>query len=469
MHLRSRRKLAFRLVLLALLLSLISSVVALAEVEKPPPSCTFDTLDLPQFDELRDHKVTSSGMLFVADAKTVFVRSPWGWRKVFEMPSGDEEITALGALAQFDDRILVAGSNRLWTLAWSDEIANTDALSTWPRRERRFSHAEVSLPEPIDIAAITSVPDGSSSLGGWLIDRSGGLAPVFLSGSELRVGSKVATRGSNAIARWYPAPNNFGMTFAYATTTLVSLNPDGTEGESFDLKSSINDDAYYPPPSIRTLAVDTERNLLFVGTNYGVLVAERDPVTGKITSPFRKIAALGMSEVLHLDIFLGRLLIIGRAKFDDKAGGSVLAWESAQLEPGKNLTSFADGVSFTRGPDGPSPDNASAAVKVDTDLLWVEGNDGRLWEWSESGWKILRRTDVKFGDSDIDSIHDPLRRPLIVPSQFGERLALCQESEPFWHRIAVTDTSAVADMVPDPQGLGTWVLSHLTPNNPREC
>jgi hypothetical protein len=442
------------------------TVKAGAQETSPSFPCEFRQLrPAAPVDELIDYKVAPKGSLFVAGPRTVFVRSPRGWSEAFRLPDGDADtITAIGIiLVGTDEVLLVAASGRLWQVRWHDQMTG------WGFLTRTFETSEIVLGQPLDIAQVLAVGSHQGVIKGWLIDHNSGLSPVFADPS-IRIGPKVTDEYAHSKHQWQVGPGGASFAWAYADSALLALSPQGVVTARYDLKDNIGDEPGGPLPAIQTLAVDPERDLIFVGSTRGVLEAKLDRSTGKVTSSFERLTALGTGRVRRLGFSLGRLVVIGEAAWPVGAGGGVLAWEAPEIVNWQDAHAMALSMAFNAGSrDLAAPRLVESSIQIDDDLIWAQDDDKKLWQWSPQGWRLVQSVATKdFRDPDLDAIPTPRQRPLVIRDGLGEHLAICFSPHPFRSDIHVTETADLAEMVPDPLGYGAWLLSRPTPSNPQE-
>jgi hypothetical protein len=335
----------------------------------------------------------------------------------------------------------------------------------WHVLKRTFEAKEIVVGQPIDITEVLPVGGAQGAISGWLVDRNSGLSPVFAD-PDIRIGLTATDEHAHSQHQWQDGPNGASFAWAYADTALLALSPKGTITARYDLKDIIGDDPGGPPPSIQALAVDPERDFIFVGSTRGVLVAQLDRNTGQVTSTFERLAVLGTGRVRRLGFSLGRLVVIGESAWPSAAGSGVLAWEAPKIVAWQDAHAMALGMAFNAASgDLPAPRLVESATQIDDDLFWVHDDNKRLWQWSPQGWRLASK---EFEDADLDAIRAPRQRPLIIPNVLGDHLTPCLSSHPFRSNIHVTESADLAEMVPDPLGYGVWLLSRPTPNNPEE-
>jgi hypothetical protein len=414
----------------------------------------WNKLDLPEpgFD-YKDYEVAPSGELYLADERRLFVKSPWNWQLIWQLPaeSGDDKITSLGVIEASD--VLLVGTDRaLWELTWQRV---EDKQFAWAAFRRVYAARKLTgeyWPGSRAIHTLPATPSTNAPVKGYVSDGNGSLWPL-LGGSPLQLGPQLAGV-SNSI--WQAGTQGWSYAWEYKGSLLTALSPDGAVAGSFDIGP-----LFGRKVELKRVLVDSARHLLFAGTDFGLAVTDLAPEDGRwLEKSFRRVSALGLADLEHLGLSSGRLLLVAKLVGRSDLPGPLLL-EDSRGRPCRNAAEFASQAVFVGDTSTGRPESLSNVQQVADDLVWLEDSWQGLMEWSPAGWRaIAKESRSQLTLASLWQVKHPRRRPLIVPDSVGSALFECRPPRSdFWNLREVPQTpSVLVALVPDPSGQGVWAL-----------
>lgn len=395
--------------------------------------------------ELKSYATTHDGMLFVADESRVWMRASSGWQEIWTTDPGERPVHALSVIDSAAGEVLLVGAgNEVWEISWT--VRRGFAPRYVFRADRRFT-----LTSTVDVILRN---DDGGVVRGYAQDGNRRLWPLVL-GPALTHGQAIPIEDGSASLFWARGPGGWSYAWAYREAILHVLGPEGTEEKVVDLAPVFGSEK----AGLQSVAIDAERNWIFVASDWGVAVAALHEGTG-LPGEFYKIAALGSETTLLVTTILDRLVAVTRSAdlptLDGRLQGP-LVWEVPQLGGWSEVAGFAQGAKFERPSGDLAPGYLSSALQIAEDAIWVDASEG-LWEWTPAAWRLLDFTGPPFSSAlDLTAVQDPQARVLLVPTLLEDGLAVCPPPAGFWSTVQLQPgTQMISALIPDPDGGGVW-------------
>jgi hypothetical protein len=419
--------------------------------------------------ELTDHALSADGVLFVADRQTVWVRSPWGWERIWTnvtvAPGTKAEIHCLGVVEAADagEALLIGTENGVWELRWERTKKGAHPWSPFvfkfgPARQLMSASGDVNdtnvrvtelLPLPGNAAGIRGLALASGGVSYSVVAQNGQLAlgaPLF-NGEVFQSVSAFAFSGGRSVCQEYPDGD------------LRFLSPSGSSLGSTDLASLLGSKT-----QLHAVLFDESRHLLLLGTGRGLLVSRCDAAGALVGNP-EAVPALRGCDIRYLGWCAGRVLAVGNAPGGAPATGAVW-WESRLAQapvPTPSLTALADAMRFESAGAGGLPSAVKEVLQVAEDAFWAQTEDLNVFEWTPRQWRRLRP--AEHGGLDQLSFWQAkprTRAPVVVPDSLHHQIEwLVPRDARRWTRHE--HDLDIAALVPDPSGEGFWSLDRAMP------
>ncbi len=412
-----------------------------------------------------DHALSEDGMAFVADKRTVWVWSPWGWEKVWTLPgTADLSIQRINALAvvkdpQSSDALLIGTEEGVWSISWSPREKIGEPWSVFALHFSASERVTSIAGESADALRVTSlVPMAAGAAGArcFAVSRSGISRVIVAESGTLKVGR--APFGEDVLQDLVvlPLPNGHVICQEYPDQELRFVSSAGAELRKTDLNKLLGGKT-----QLRAAVVDDERQLLLVGTDRGLIAARLDP-SGLLTSDWSVVEALRGFDVVYLGWCARRLLAVGNP-LESQTTRDAVQWESRLSAADPTKDDLAHQLSFAPASGGDYPSDFKEVLAVAEDALWVRASDRVVYEWTPQQWRRL--SSAEHGGLESPSFWLSKLRltpPLVIPDDTQHRLAWLSPHDARRVTHHEFDTP-IAALVPDPSSFGFWSLDRAMP------
>ena len=446
--------LAFLPSLAAALLS--SSIQLQGDIGRPWPA-----LPLPAGTSIAvDVEIGRSGFLYLATDEGAFVRSPYGesesWR-VVEGPSSEEgpahaveDLAVLDGLA--DEALCVVHGDELRLVSWAHPDEQDHPWDVF-----RLTFSEESLPAPAGIAfeRVHGLGEGADGrVRGWIEAKSGELSALMVDDDSWEVNAEWLVPASGAGWSVVHQPEAEGaLAWARGGEHLYWLDDSGSTARLADLEAVSGKAAAKGAAEIRSVQLDVEREVVFVGTSRGLLVGDWSSGNLEVPIELIRVESLKESSVVALGTTAGRL----RVTVADPARfglASAVVLEGSLRSALADVTSLA-AAEFIPTADG-GPANVAAAFSLADDLLLVFAEDG-VWEWAPGRWERVPGIDAGGAAIGVKAVLTHPAAPPVFLDRPGRRVLYRSPSPPSgWHVHASVQSEPIERLLPDPSGRGVW-------------
>ena len=134
-----------------------------------------------------DWRHTHDGWLFVAYEHAVYVKSPWGWDKIWQLTENDNSIRALGSVHLEDsERLLVGTESGIWEVHWERRTPLKNRpwmLFSYDFKSRKLSGARYPM------ASRIVYPTGTDTVKAYALASGGRSRPVIVENAQLVLGA----------------------------------------------------------------------------------------------------------------------------------------------------------------------------------------------------------------------------------------------------------------------------------------
>jgi hypothetical protein len=417
--------------------------------------CDFQPLALPnEAKALTAIATTTDGMLFVASEQTVWIRGPWGWESAWNA-AGDQKIVDVTAVAgDSGDLLVVATADSLHEVRWT---RNADWPDPWARLHLRFSARRIAAVSPRRL----SRGGDTGPVRGFVATQSGELRPLVLK-AQLELGPALAVSAGDTDILFAPLARGWTAAWRYRSSVLHLLGPDGEMAAPIDVAKAITS---LRPASVETAWFDERYRRLFIGTDYGLVVADTQGDAPRPTSAPLHVASLGLIDIGLVTRIAGRVVVgfskgsrrIGRAdKVDPASPETMMAIESDPLR-GRPIADYVRHVRFgpVASPREASPTYATSVAQVARDAVWMRTSEG-VWEWTPDSWQLLDAAD----DVEPGRLRMLPDGALVGVDLLGQHLSLCVPPADLLSVRAVREGFGIENLIPDPDGDGVWGLEN---------
>jgi hypothetical protein len=424
------------------------------------------TLPLPpKMESLVDHALSEDGMVFVADKRSVWVRSPWSWEKIWTLPgTADSSFQRINALAvakdaQSSDVLLVGTEEGIWSIGWSQREKVGEPWSVFALHfsaGERLTTINAESTDNLRVTSLVPLAGGAAGARCFAMSRSGISRVIVAESGKLRIGR--APFGEDVLQDVvvFPVPNGLIVCQEYPDEELRVVSRAGAELRKTDLNKLLGGKT-----RLRAAVVDDERQLLFVGTDRGLIAARLDP-SDLLAGDWKVVQALSGFDVVHLSWCASRLLVVGNPLESSPARDAV-QWESRLNADARPRDDLAHELSFTPASGGDFPSDIKEVLPVAEDALWVRASDRVVYEWTPKQWRRL--SSAEHGQLDSPSFWQSKPRltpPLVIPDDANHRLAWLSPHDA--RRVTHHEfDNPIAALVPDPSGFGFWSLDRAMP------
>ncbi len=402
-----------------------------------------------------DWRHTDNRWLFVAYEHEVYVRSPWGWDKVWELVDDYNSIRALGSInLDGSEHLLIGTDNGVWEVLWARRTSLPDrswtTMSPYDFRSRKLlgaSHPRVSS---------IVYPGGTGVAKAYVLANGGKSHPVIVRDGHLALGAPLFNGELFQSLEWHSGLAGVSYAWPYSDDLLYELDENGHLTDvPVDFGELANNSGGV---AIETIAIDPIRHFLYVFTRLsGTFLAQLDPQSGRRISDFFRVRYLDGLKVVFADVVLGRLLVVEEGgRHRPVHWQQTLGFDFGRLQDIAATMVFepAQSDSF---PEGIVPSNVARPAE---DVLWVKDSAQDFWEWTPNSWtKLQPQNRPVWRDLLLQDIRPGRPAPLIVPDWLREQLFFNAAQEPIVQtHVGVGANSALHSLVDDPEGRGVWAI-----------
>jgi hypothetical protein len=396
--------------------------------ERPSEVGTLRSLILPtEAQSLVDYALATDGMLFIADKSTVWVKSPWGWDRVWSVSHNSEQVADIRCLAvvsapEGDESLVIGTEEGAWTVQWQRRAPSSYPWSVFAYQYSKAERLEAIGGDSVSSMRVTSIipiagedatfiralalSDGGVSY--TIVAQNGRLAfgaPLF-GGETFQSMTCFSLRNGQTICQEYP---DGGLRF---------ISPFGTEYRHVELGPQLGGKA-----QVRAAVMDDSRSIVFLGTERGLLVGTVDE-TGSLAGDLVNVPALRGFDVRYLGFCAGRLLVAGNPGSGAPKNDAIW-WELrlGSAESTVSLAELAQSIKFEPASGGNYPQGIADVLAVAEDAIWVKTEDEAVFEWTPKQWRRLRA--AEHGGLDTVSFWRTKQRqnaPLVIPDPTHNRL-----------------------------------------------
>lgn len=355
--------------------------------------------------------------------------------------------------------LLVGAEEGLWSIDWNSHQNHGEPWSVFALHfgnGERLASVDGGSADPLRVTSLVPLSAGVAGARALAVSRSGISRVVIVDGGKLKIGR--APFGEDVLqdVTVFPLPSGHAVCQEYPDGELRFISPAGLELRKTDLEKLLGGKT-----QLRAAVVDSERSLLFVGTDRGAIAARINP-SGAIEGEWKIVEALRGFDVVQLTWCAKRLLVVGNP-LDSPTARDAVQWESRLDTVTFTPDDFARALSFAGASGGNFPSDIKEILAVAEDALWVRASDRVVYEWTPHQWRRL--LSAEHGGLDTPSFWQAKLRsspPLVIPDDSRRRIAWLSSHDA--RRITHHEfENSLAALVPDPSGFGFWSLDRAMP------
>jgi TIR domain len=445
---------------------------AVLAAQGPDTSEKWQRLPLPEgVNKFGDVALMPDGELFLASENRLWIRSPFGdgngWEQVPGIALGPSEpIQSIESCRGPSGTVLlVASESRLLAVKFGLDAKNP---LPWATFKYRFQVATIAEHVQDPIAHLYGFGNESSAdaekhaVHAYLATSTSRVVPIVARDGRLQLGNPLQLDQGAGTAMWSAGQRGWGVVWKYATSRLFLLSPDGElSGKPIDLGLlAAPEPEFQNQVHITAVWRDHNRELLFVGTNYGLLVADVEQGTCKLQGKFGRVSDFVFKSVQRIGSTAGRLWVVTN---DPDVLERVKAplWMEKTVGRRCRTKEECRRMKFFVPAEGDGPPRVSNVVQVADDMLLGEGENHELWEWAPGRWHLLPESQTDLRNFDLGQTRNEGRFPCVIGNLLNDGLWYRKPADDiFWTTHAASKFGhSVRRLVPDPSGQGVWSIA----------